>query len=106
MTLFLPRARRSPNRDSRNPALAPVLINLRQLAAFIGLLCVLASSRAAFGEVLLRDSAVRISGTGSRRTRVCTILLQPFRTLGEELAPRLVLTTSGATRLSFGVEQP
>ena len=39
-------------------------------------------------------------------SRNCTVLLKPTQTLGDNLAPRLTLVTSGASRLSFGVDGP
>ncbi|MGO9544774.1 MAG: DUF1036 domain-containing protein [Rhodomicrobium sp.] len=55
-------------------------------------------------EVFYSDSKLEISGVGSRTSRSCTVLLKPSLTQGEDLAPRVMLVTSGAA-LSFGVDK-
>ena len=61
---------------------------------------------AALGEVYFTDTGVEISGNGTRPSRSCMILLRPTETLGDDQAPRLIITTSGQSRLSVGVDRP
>lgn len=58
----------------------------------------------AAGEVYLSDAGIEISGTGSRISRNCRVLLKPTMVLGDQFAPRLILVTNGQSHLSFGVE--
>jgi hypothetical protein len=58
------------------------------------------------GEVYASDPSIEISGTGPRTSRNCIVLLKPTQTLGDNLAPRLTLVTTGTSRLSFGVDGP
>jgi uncharacterized membrane protein len=55
-------------------------------------------------EIYSSDSSAEISGSGPRSSRSCTVLLKPAMTFGDDLAPRLVLTTNGQSRLSFGIQ--
>lgn len=64
----------------------------------------LASSASA--EVFFSDATVEISGSGSRTSRNCTVVLKPTQSLGDDLAPQLALITSGQSRLSYGLAKP
>lgn len=63
----------------------------------------LASSASA--EVFFSDATVEISGSGPRASRNCTVALKPTQSLGGDLAPQLVLMTSGQSRLSYGLNK-
>jgi hypothetical protein len=79
----------------------------RAIAAAFGIAGIACAALAApaAGEVYSSDASAEISGSGARNARSCTVLLKPARTLGDDLAPRLVLTTSGLARLSFGLDR-
>lgn len=77
----------------------------RRIMGLLGLIFAVALADPAVGEVLLSDNSVEISGTGARSSRSCTALLKPAQTTGEE-APRVTLTTTGVSQLSFGVDKP
>jgi uncharacterized membrane protein len=64
----------------------------------------LSAHAAARAEALLNNSLVEISGTGSGKNRDCTIKIKPSMKFGDDLAPQLVLTTSGQTLLSYSVD--
>lgn len=73
------------------------------LALCFGVL--LGLGRPSAGEVFSNDSNVEISGTGIRSSRNCTITLKPTQSLGDGVAPRLTLVTTGTAQLSFGLDK-
>jgi hypothetical protein len=87
-------------------ALRPAMPFVRLIGYCIGVFAAAALAGPAAGEIYSSDSGIEISGTGSRMSRNCTVLLKPTQTFGDNLAPRLTLVTSGASRLSFGVDGP
>jgi hypothetical protein len=65
---------------------------------------VLLLTTAARAETYWSDASVEISGSGTRSSRSCTVALLPSQSLGGTNSPRLVVTTEGLSRLSFGIE--
>lgn len=74
--------------------------------AFVGTVALVTLARAASAETYYSDPSVEVSGTGMPGLRSCTVLFRPKQTVGDDLAPRLALVTSGQSRLSLNIEQP
>jgi len=73
--------------------------------------CILAFSAAMLSstvsaEVYFSDATFEVSSAGTGVSRNCIAILKPTQTSGDVLAPRLLVATSGQSRLSFGVEGP
>lgn len=76
-----------------------------RLAISAAVLAAAMFSTAARSEVYFSDLTVEISGTGSRTSRTCAIVLKPTLAFGEPMAPKLLITAA-PSRLSWGVEKP
>jgi hypothetical protein len=95
----------SPVFDRRYNFLSARRCSGRRLS-LLGLLFMVVLTRPALSEVFLNDPSVEISGTGTRVSRNCTVLLKPTQTFGDSAAPRLMLVTTGNAQLSYGLDKP
>jgi Protein of unknown function (DUF1036) len=71
----------------------------------LGVMLASAVAGTAGAATLLSNSAVEISGTGSGKDRVCTIIVKASSRFGGDLAPQLLLTTIGRSVLSIAIDK-
>jgi hypothetical protein len=95
----------TPSESVRAPGHRRARLGYMARLAWSCLVITAASTAGASAEVYFSDAAVEISGNGPRASRRCRVALMPTRTLGAAEAPRLILSTDGMSKLSFGIDK-